>query len=134
LKREPPANRHRKAHSLSGRSRAGFGYPCAMNEPVIPVLAFLKTLIPGAAGAAVSLWFKPASLSPLSLLWYLLCGGCVAHYIGGAIVEWRALDGLIADAVKFVTGVHGLGLLVVINAQLPSFVASIRKRFVGDSQ
>ena len=105
-----------------------------MSEPVIPALAFLKTLIPGAAGAAVSLWFRPASLSPLSLLWYLLCGGFVAHYIGGAIVEWRALDGLIADAVKFVTGVHGLGFLVVINSQLPSFVASIRKRFIGDNQ
>lgn len=97
---------------------------------VIGLFVPLGLFLPGAAGAAISLWsvrrIEGESLRQywLRLLLAFASGSIIAHFVGRAILEHTGMTGISGDGILFVTGLYGWGLAENIRSQLPELVAS----------
>lgn len=106
-------------------------------EALIALKAWLGATIPAAIGSALSLYVskeKTASMSKLELMCVFMFGIALAHYLGGAAIEYSQLNehGLIADAIKLTVGVLGMATLTNIMTQLPLAVEALRKKWIGE--
>lgn len=85
----------------------------------------VDTVLPGAAGALVSLRFIPGT--PVQRATSLLLGIACAHYLGNGVVGWwQVPGGLVADAIKFTAGVFGLTIVGHAYEQLPEIARLLR--------
>ena len=108
-----------------------------MTEPTtVPALAIklLGGIVPGAVGAAIALRFNTSDLTRSRRIAAFGCSVGLAHYLGGAVVEHWALAGMVADAAKLGTGLFGLSIVAAMITEVPTIVAALRRRFIGESQ
>jgi NO-binding membrane sensor protein with MHYT domain len=106
-------------------------------EAILALKAWLSTTIPGAIGSALSLYVnkeKTQQMSKLELVCVFIFGIALAHYLGGAAIEYSKLDasGLIADAIKLTVGLLGMATLTNVMSQLPLAIAGLRKKWTGE--
>lgn len=90
---------------------------------------------PLAIGAAIALKFNTSALTLRARVFAVFASFALGHYIGGAIIEWYAIDsGFIADAIKVAAALYGMSAVTSISAEIPAVIASIRRRITGESQ
>lgn len=99
--------------------------------------AWLWTVIPAAIGSALSLYLgkeKTALMTRIELLAVFAFGISIAHYLGGAAIEYSNINKLtiIADAIKFTVGLIGMATLTNVLVQIPLAVTAIRKKWLGE--
>ncbi|WP_024972600.1 hypothetical protein [Ralstonia pickettii] len=83
------------------------------------LLRVVDTILPGAAGALVSLRFIPGT--PVQRVASLLLGIACAHYLGNGVIGlWHVPAGLESDAIKFIAGVFGLTIVGYAYGELPA--------------
>lgn len=105
-------------------------------ESLIALKAWLSATIPAAIGSALSLYVskdKTSAMGKIEIFCVFLFGVALAHYLGGAAIEYSKLDahGLIADAIKLTVGLLGMATLTNVMIQLPLAVEGLRKKWTG---
>lgn len=97
--------------------------------------AWLFTVIPAAIGSALSLYLgkeKTALMTRMELLLVFAFGISIAHYLGGAVIEYSNVKiSIIADAIKFTVGLVGMATLTNVMTQIPLAIAALRKKHLG---
>jgi len=97
--------------------------------------AWFWSIIPAAIGSALSLYFgkdKTLLMSRIELSMVFIFGISIAHYLGGAAVAyWAVQTSIIADAIKFTTGLIGMAALSHVLIQVPLVVTALRKKYFG---
>lgn len=97
------------------------------------VSAWFWTIVPAAIGSALSLYLgkdKTSLMSRVELLIVFIFGISIAHYLGGAAIEYSAITvSILQDAVKFTVGLVGMATLSHILVQIPLVVTSLRKKY-----
>lgn len=98
--------------------------------------AWLWTVIPAAIGSALSLYLgkeKTALMTRIELLAVFAFGIAIAHYLGGAAIEYSNINKLtiIADAIKFTVGLIGMATLTNVLTQIPLAVTALRRKYLG---
>ena len=106
-------------------------------EALLAFKAWIGATIPAAIGSALSLYVskdKTQTMSRVELVSVFMFGIALAHYLGGAAIEYSKLDphGLIADAIKLTVGLLGMATLTNVMAQLPLAIAGLRKKWTGE--
>lgn len=106
-------------------------------EALIALKAWIGASIPAAIGSALSIYVskeKTSSMTKFELLCVFMFGIALAHYLGGAAIEYSKIDahGLIADAIKLTVGLLGMATLTNIMIQLPLAIAAMRKKWIGE--
>lgn len=94
------------------------------------------TVIPAAFGSALSLYLgkeKTALMSRVELLLVFIFGISIAHYLGGAAIEYSEISktSIVADAIKFTIGLIGMATLANVLTQIPMTVSALRKKYLG---
>jgi hypothetical protein len=113
-----------------------------MAEPVSTLAAILASLakwvlslLPGAAGAAISLKFLGAELSKSQKLTSFAVGFACAIYIGPAIIElFPSASGPRAQpAIEFLVGLFGLATARELFAEIndADIIGAIKRRYFG---
>lgn len=97
--------------------------------------AWFWSFMPAAIGSALSLYFgkdKTLLMSRVELSLVFLFGISIAHYLGGAAVVYFEVNiSIIADAIKFTTGLIGMATLSHVLVQVPIVVTALRKKYFG---
>lgn len=98
--------------------------------------AWFWTVIPAAIGSALSLYLgkeKTALMSRIELVLVFIFGISIAHYLGGAAIEYSSINkvSIIADAIKFTVGLIGMATLTNVLTQIPLAVTAIRRKYLG---
>lgn len=105
-------------------------------EALIAIKGWLGATIPAAIGSLLSLYVskeKTAAMKRSELFLVFCFGIALAHYIGGAAIEYSKIDahGIIADAIKLTVGLLGMATLTNVMAQLPLAIEGLRKKWTG---
>lgn len=111
-----------------------------VSEPILTggFIALLKSLFPGAVGAATAIWYKsrdvdwknltPAQMCSVILLCagMMVLGVSVSHYAGGALCEYM---GIVQGSYNhdLIKGAVGLASLKIIDAFMSNVDAVIAK-------
>ncbi len=98
--------------------------------------AWFWTIVPAAIGSALSLYLgkdKTSTMQKWELVLVFCFGIAIAHYLGGAAIEWSNINKLsiIADAIKFTTGLIGMATLTNVLTQIPKAVDALRRKYIG---
>jgi len=98
---------------------------------------WIGATLPAAIGSALSLYVskeKTALMTRFELFIVFLFGIALAHYLGGAAIEYSNIkpNSIIADAIKLTVGLMGMATLTNIMAQLPLAIAAVRKKWLGE--
>jgi hypothetical protein len=97
--------------------------------------AWFWTIVPAAIGSALSLYMgkeKTAAMTRLELILVFLFGISIAHYLGGAAIQYSNItSSILADAVKFTVGLIGMATLSHVLVQIPLAVTALRKKYIG---
>lgn len=106
-------------------------------EYLIAVKAWLGGIVPAAIGSALSLYIgkdKNSAMGRYELFAVFLFGIMIAHYLGGAAIEYSRIDhiSLTADAIKLTTGLIGMAVLTNLMVQIPLAFAAARKKWLGE--
>ena len=106
-------------------------------EALLAIKAWIGATIPAAIGSALSIYVskeKTATMTKLELFCVFMFGIALAHYLGGAAIEYSRIDahGLIADAIKLTVGLLGMATLTNVMIQLPLAIAALRKKWIGE--
>lgn len=111
-----------------------------MSEPITTLLGLLAALgklligaLPGAFGALLSLRFNTRDLTPRARLTAFAASFGLAWYLGEALAQHLNLPGPITDGAKLLLGLFGLNLTTTLNDQIPVWLASARRRLLGDN-
>ena len=65
----------------------------------------------------------------------MFCFGiALAHYLGGAAIEYSKIDAhsITSDAIKLTIGLLGMATITNIFAQLPLAIEGLRKKWTGN--
>lgn len=106
-------------------------------EMLIALKAWLGATIPSAIGSLLSLYVskeKTAKMKRVELFAVFIFGVALAHYLGGAAIEYSALNphSITADAIKLTIGLLGMAILTNVMDQLPLAIAGLRKKWIGE--
>jgi hypothetical protein len=97
--------------------------------------AWFWSFIPAALGSALSLYFgkeKTLLMSRVELSMVFIFGISIAHYLGGSVIEYSGIHiSIIADAIKFTTGLIGMATLSHVLVQIPLAVTALRRKYLG---
>lgn len=98
---------------------------------------WISATIPAAIGSLLSIFMnrdKAENMKKWELAAIFCFGIALAHYLGGAAVEYYHIDphGLISDGIKFTIGLLGMASLASIMVQIPLAVEGLRKKFIGE--
>ena len=111
-----------------------------MSDPITPAAGLAATLgklilasLPGAFGALLSLRFNTRDLTPRARLTAFAASFGLAWYLGEALAQHLNLPGPVTDGAKLILGLFGLNLVIAINDQIPVWLASARRRLLGDN-
>jgi hypothetical protein len=107
-----------------------------MEALITKFMAWLGALLPAAIGSALSVYLdreKTRDMSKWEILAVFLFGISLAHYMGGAAIEYWHLNPMtyVADAIKLTIGFIGMATLSQTLIQMPELVAALRKRWIG---
>lgn len=94
---------------------------------------FAAALLPSAVGAAIALKLNTADLTFTARVSSFLVSLTLGYYLGSALAEYYAIDGMRADAVRLIVSLYGLSVASTVSSQMPAFVAAARRRFIGES-
>lgn len=100
------------------------------------IFSKIGALFAGAFGSLMALYFNRAQVKDMGNIervFIFLCGVGIAHFLGGAAIEWWKIDPLsfIADALKFTIGLFGMSGLAQAFIQVPKAVDILRKKYIG---
>jgi len=107
-------------------------------EAIIAKLtAWAGGIIPAAIGSALSLYVgkeKNRTMGRVELFVVFLFGISLAHFIGGAAIEYSDLkhDSFSADAIKLTTGLIGMAVVTNLMTQIPLAFNAARKKWLGE--
>jgi NO-binding membrane sensor protein with MHYT domain len=106
-------------------------------EVLIALKAWILNLIPAAIGSALSLYVskeKNSLMGRFELFAVFLFGIFIAHYIGGAAIEYSEINHLsiTADAIKLTTGLIGMAVITNLVTQIPLAFDAARKKWLGE--
>jgi len=105
-------------------------------EALIALKGWIGATIPAAIGSLLSLYVskeKTAAMKRWELFFVFISGIALAHYLGGAAIEYSKIDphGLIADAIKLTIGLLGMATITNIMTQIPLAVEGLRKKWTS---
>ena len=108
-----------------------------MEALIAKLTGWIGAAIPAAIGSALSLYVskdKTALMTRVELFVVFMFGIALAHYLGGAAIEYSNIktDSIIADAIKLTVGLLGMSTLTNVMAQLPLAIAGLRKKWTGE--
>lgn len=106
-------------------------------EYLVAIKTWLSGLFPAAIGSALSLYIgkdKNSNMGKVELFAVFLFGIFIAHYLGGAGIEYSKIDhhSLTADAIKLTTGLIGMAVLTNLMVQIPLAFEAARKKWLGE--
>lgn len=106
-------------------------------EALIALKGWIGATIPAAIGSLLSIYVskeKTAAMKRWELFFVFCSGIALAHYLGGAAIEYSKIDahGIIADAVKLTIGLLGMATITNVFAQLPLAIEGLRKKWTGN--
>lgn len=106
-------------------------------EALLAIKGWIGAAIPAAIGSLLSLYVskdKTANMKRSELFFVFISGIALAHYLGGAAIEYSHIDphGLISDAIKLTIGLLGMATITNIFAQLPLAIEGLRKKWTGN--
>lgn len=105
-------------------------------ESLLVIKGWVLTHVPAFLGAGISLLVnkdKIKGMSNIEIYGIFFTGIILAHYIGGAIIEYYKIDpySLTSDAITVTISAIGWSLLTVLISQLPAMFEAIRKKWFG---
>lgn len=108
-----------------------------MEALIAKFTALISGIIPAAIGSALSLYVgkeKNIALGRVELFCVFLFGIFLAHYIGGAAIEYSDInhESISADAIKLTTGLIGMAVVTNLMTQIPLAFAAARKKWLGE--
>lgn len=106
-------------------------------EFLIALKGWIGASIPAAIGSLLSLYVgreKTANMKRWELFLVFCFGIALAHYLGGAAIEYSVINphSLTADAIKLTIGLLGMATITNIFAQLPLAIEGLRKKWTGN--
>lgn len=106
-------------------------------EALLAIKGWLGAAIPAAIGSLLSMYVskeKTAAMKRWELFFVFCMGIALAHYLGGAAIEYSKIDphGIMSDAVKLTIGLLGMATITNIFAQLPLAIEGLRKKWTGN--
>lgn len=106
-------------------------------EALLALKSWMISTLPAAIGSAISLYIgkdKTSKMRKAEVLCVFVFGVALAHYFGGATIEYNNIDPntLTADSIKVSIAVVGMGVLTNIMIQLPIAVEALRKKWIGE--
>lgn len=105
-------------------------------EGFIAFKAWLGATIPAAIGSLLALYVgreKTSAMKRSELFFVFISGIALAHYLGGAAIEYSKIDphSLIADSIKLTIGLLGMATITNVSAQIPLAIEGLRKKWTG---
>ena len=105
-------------------------------EALMAIKGWIGASIPAAIGSLLSLYVskdKTAAMKRGELFFVFLSGIALAHYLGGAAIEYSKIDphGIISDAIKLTIGLLGMATITNVMTQLPLAIEGLRKKWTG---
>lgn len=106
-------------------------------EALLALKSWIGASIPAAIGSLLSLYVskdRTAHMKRWELFFVFISGIALAHYLGGAAIEYSNIDphGLISDAIKLTIGLLGMATITNVFAQLPLAIEGLRKKWTGN--
>lgn len=106
-------------------------------EVFIAIKAWIGALFPAAVGSALSIYLgkeKSLMMSRIELFGVFFFGVIIAHYMGGAAIEYSHIppQSMSADAIKFTTGLIGMATVASALIQVPLALVAFRKKWLGE--
>lgn len=106
-------------------------------EALLAIKGWLISTIPAVIGSLLSLYVskeKTASMKTWEVYFVFVTGISLAHYLGGAAIEYSHIDphSFVADAIKLTVATLGMGTITNIFAQLPLAIEGLRKKWTGN--
>lgn len=100
-------------------------------------IAKMSGFIAGAIGSVYAMYLNRANVERMSNLekaFVFIIGVAIAHYVGGALVEYLSIkqDGIYADGVKFTVGLFGMRIIAEVNKQIVEWIIAFRKKVLGE--
>jgi NO-binding membrane sensor protein with MHYT domain len=105
-------------------------------EALLAIKGWIGAAIPAAIGSLLSLYVskdKTANMKRWELFLVFCFGIALAHYLGGAAIEYSKIDthSITSDAIKLTIGLLGMATITNIFAQLPLAIEGLRKKWTG---
>lgn len=106
-------------------------------EFIVAIKTWASSSIPAAIGSLLALYVgreKNAKMTRIELFAVFIFGVALAHYLGGAAIEYTKIDhiSLTADAIKLTVGLLGMAVLTNIFDQVPIAITALRKKWMGE--
>ena len=106
-------------------------------ELLIAFKTWIGGFIPAAIGSALSLYVSKdssKSMGRFELFCVFLFGILIAHYLGGAAIEYSKIDhvSITADAIKLTIGLIGMAAITNLMIQIPLAFTAARKKWLGE--
>lgn len=105
-------------------------------EGFIAFKSWLGATVPAAIGSLLALYVgreKTAAMKRSELFFVFISGIALAHYLGGAAIEYSSIDphSITSDAIKLTIGLLGMATITNVSAQLPLAIEGLRKKWTG---
>jgi len=106
-------------------------------EALLAIKGWIGAAIPAAIGSLLSLYVskdKTANMKRWELFLVFCFGIALAHYLGGAAIEYSKIDphSLTADSIKITVATFGMAIITNVFTQLPLAIEGLRKKWTGN--